>query len=286
MKHLTLFTLFIAIIAMPVYASAAEAIGTIVEIEGTVKKGKGSLFKPVEIYDPVYLNDTIKTDHNAKTLVMFVDDTQITLGENSELKIDKYIYDPDSAKPPSGKFSVLKGAFLLVSGLIAKTDDPDVEIETAYGSIGLRGTTVWGGPMDGKYSVYVQRGKVNVKNESGEIDLGVGQGTSIISRKHKPRGLGQWGGELINRAVRQTNMKNKDAIKQRVAEMKEMHADMREGRIKDMKDMRKQMIEKRKEETKETIREKTGDLTDEQKDKLKERAQKKKRALKKRKFNN
>ncbi len=270
MKQLITITLFACTLIFPVYTMAAEPIGTFIEVEGIVEKGQDNFFKRAETDTPIYLNDIIKTRTGAKTLIMFIDDTQISLGEGSKLEIDEYVYDPDNNAPPSGKFSVLKGAFLFTSGLISKTKNPDVEIETSYGSIGLRGTTVWGGLLEGKYGIYVQRGRVNVRNDSGEINLGVGQGTSIQSHKHKPRALGQWGGELISKAIRKTQLKNQDQIKQRIADMKAINQAKREGRLQEHKQKKL-----------ETIKENKGSISNQQKQRL----QNKKKIIKKMQLN-
>ena len=46
---------------------------------------------------------------------------------------------------------VVKGAFLYVGGRIEGVNGAKVQIHTPVGAIGLRGTTVWGGPIDNGY---------------------------------------------------------------------------------------------------------------------------------------
>ncbi len=78
------------------------------------------------------------------------DGTQLTLGENATLVVDEFVYDPFKSR---GVLSVrvIKGAFLFVGGRIEGQKDAKVQIHTPVAAIGVRGTTVWGGPIDNGY---------------------------------------------------------------------------------------------------------------------------------------
>lgn len=95
---------------LPVTASAETEdkaqIGTIIEIEGTgtlLSADAGSYNKSLMSVElsaekfnlPVYMNDTIETGADSKAHILFIDDTEITLGENASLTIDEYIFDPE-----------------------------------------------------------------------------------------------------------------------------------------------------------------------------------------------
>jgi hypothetical protein len=90
--------------------------------------------------DPVYQNDTIVTGKRARASLLFKDNTQFTLSEKTKLKISDWVYDPNAPPRNKASYSILQGAFQYVSGLLEKQRDRDVNIDTPYGCICIRGT--------------------------------------------------------------------------------------------------------------------------------------------------
>lgn len=209
-------------------------IGTIAEIEGQAafvahdelpadaKKG----FIPT-VGQEVYVGDSIVTGNDSKVLILFIDDTDLTIASNASMTIDEYVFDESDPAMNKGHFSILRGAFLFATGLIDKIPNPDVQITTEYGSIGIRGTVVWGGEIDDEYNVFVQEGAVNFATERGRVTVGEGQGTKVHSRRDIPGRANAWGQEKIGRAVNMVALKNADAVKARVTQIKAHHTDMR-----------------------------------------------------------
>jgi hypothetical protein len=69
------------------------------------------------------------------------DDTRISLGPDSEVRIDRYVYAPGEG----GLGMVLKfvrGAAVYVSGRIAKLAPDSIRLETPAAIVGVRGTTL------------------------------------------------------------------------------------------------------------------------------------------------
>lgn len=171
------------LIAPAAFAQSKQAIGTIIKIEGDVRFTGENGSVAAHEQDSVYPYSTIKTGPDARALVLFIDDTEMTLGENAELTIDKYVFDPGDATENQGRYSILRGAFLYVSGMLSHRENPDVKIKTAYGSIGIRGTAVWGGPVKEGYGIFVQEGEILFSGENGSLDLPQGTGTIIANGK-------------------------------------------------------------------------------------------------------
>ena len=92
-------------------------------------------------------------------------------------------------------------AFLFVGGETEKKEDSRVEINTAVGTLGVRGTIVWGGPIDGSFGVLVSSGRVTVRNEAGEVSLGAGEGTMIDAVDAAPSAPKTWPMEKVRRAL-------------------------------------------------------------------------------------
>jgi len=87
----------------------------------------------------VQANELITTKDNDRAHLLFLDGTALTVGPNSQLTIDKFVYDPDTKK---GELAITasKGVFRLVGGKISKT--AQVNINTPAASIGIRGGIV------------------------------------------------------------------------------------------------------------------------------------------------
>lgn len=181
-------------------APAPEGIiGTILEVEGAgtvTQPGKQPVAAAVKTR--VHMNDVIATGPKGRIFILFIDNTQFTLSENSKLKVDKYVFDPQNANVNKGTFNVMQGAFKYTSGQLAKKKDPDVSINTPYGNIGVRGTVVLGGRVKDAYGVHVQEGRVQVRNDAGAVVVDKGNGTMIKSRAEKPTNQAPFPPELLN----------------------------------------------------------------------------------------
>lgn len=219
-------------VSLPAMAEDAQ-VGSVIEIEGTaslVRAGDKDVIRLTSSSDnAVFLNDIIETGDDSKAHILLIDDTEITLGENASLRVDEYVFDPDHMTGNQGRFSVVRGAFLFVSGLLSKGDNADVEIETAYGSIGIRGTRLWGGVLDGddEYGVLVEEGEVIVRTERGRVRVGAGQGTSMKNRTAIPSKAKDWPQEKVGRVLKTVSLKRQSVVQERIAMKKAQHAALR-----------------------------------------------------------
>ncbi len=86
------------------------------------------------IEDEVFSNQRIRTPPDAAVHVHFNDGADFRVGANSELVLDKYVYDPAKG---TGKIvaTLGKGVFRFITGKIK-----DYEIRTPSATIGVRGT--------------------------------------------------------------------------------------------------------------------------------------------------
>ena len=82
-----------------------------------------------------------------------------------------------------------------------------MQIHTPVGAIGLRGTTVWGGPIDKGYGVIVLNGEVTVTGRRGTVTLRQGQGTMLFG-DGKPRRAAPWPAGRLKRAVASISFRN------------------------------------------------------------------------------
>ncbi|OGR59951.1 MAG: hypothetical protein A2X36_06810 [Elusimicrobia bacterium GWA2_69_24] len=95
----------------------------------------------------VYFKDQVSTGPGARMQVLLLDETVFTLGPNSELILDEFVYDPFTQ---TGKVAakITQGVFRMVTGNVGRKRPSDVSIKLPTGTIGIRGTIV-GGRVDG-----------------------------------------------------------------------------------------------------------------------------------------
>ncbi len=232
--------------------AAAEndgVIGTVMEIEGTATIGpEGQEPAAVAVNTPVHLSDIVETGAGAKLFVLFIDNTEMTLAENTKLAVNEWNFDPDDSAGNKGVYSILQGTFSYVSGLIAKKENPDVHINTPVGSIGIRGTEFWGGRTDDDYGVLVKEGSVSVKTDAGQVVVDKGQGTTVHDRKSQPTAAKVWAAEKISKAVATVALKKPDEVRQRIVEQQEQQKVLVEHYKEFMQTRRVQQREQRQQQ--------------------------------------
>ena len=111
---------------------------------------------------PVFMGDVVKTGARGTAQILFLDDTKLAVGPNSDITIDKFIYSGgQTAKQVT--INVTQGAFRFITGLSAKNA---YTINTPTATIGVRGTK-WEGVVDtdGVFKATVFEGAIRVCNK-------------------------------------------------------------------------------------------------------------------------
>jgi trimeric autotransporter adhesin len=85
----------------------------------------------------VLFNEHVATSAAGQTQILFVDASTLTVGPNSNMVIDQFVYDPNAG---SGKLaaSLTRGVFRFVGGTLSKGDNA-VTFRTPVATIGIRG---------------------------------------------------------------------------------------------------------------------------------------------------
>lgn len=84
----------------------------------------------------LFQNERIQTDAGGQAHLLFADQSALTVGPNSDVTLDRFVYDPAR---DTGSLAVQAGRGVLrfVGGRVSK--DGDVSIRTPAGTIGIRG---------------------------------------------------------------------------------------------------------------------------------------------------
>ncbi len=84
----------------------------------------------------VFFEERIETSESGQAQLLFLDESALTIASNSDVVLDKFIYDPKTSKGELA-LSVGAGLFRFVGGRISKTSM--VRIKTPTATIGIRG---------------------------------------------------------------------------------------------------------------------------------------------------
>ena len=131
--------LFIIIFFM--FASVANAsnnsfVGVIGAAIGDIKNQKN---ESLSNGSKIFFGDTIISKSKSNAQILFLDQTVLTLGEETELTIDEFVYDPNSQ---DGSFvsTVKTGTVKFITGQISKKNPDNLEVKVPAGTLGARGT--------------------------------------------------------------------------------------------------------------------------------------------------
>jgi hypothetical protein len=131
--------LCLLVFSFPAAIRAEQAAGSIKTLKGDVSIQRGDTTFPATIGMPVYPQDTLKTSANSALGIILHDDTLISLGPDSALCLKEYVFEPKDNRF-SVVFSLLKGTFAYLSGVIGKLAPESIRLETPTSTIAVRGT--------------------------------------------------------------------------------------------------------------------------------------------------
>jgi hypothetical protein len=94
---------------------------------------------PAGIGERIFNGDRIRTGADGYLGVTFKDGTLLSLGPDSEIVIDEFLFSPAEGKL-SFVARILRGAAACLSGVIAKLSPQSMRFETPEATIAVRGT--------------------------------------------------------------------------------------------------------------------------------------------------
>ena len=137
MNYLTkILFLIILLFAGPANASNNNFVGIIGAAIGDIKNQKN---EKLTNGSKIFFGDTIISNSKSNAQILFLDQTVLTLGEDTELTIDEFVYDLNSQ---DGSFisTVKTGTVKFITGQISKKNPDNLEVKVPAGTLGARGT--------------------------------------------------------------------------------------------------------------------------------------------------
>jgi hypothetical protein len=132
----------------------------------------------------VFHNETVVTAQASATRVLFRDESQLSVGPTSQVKLDDFVYNPNP-RFSAVAISMAKGVFRFVGGRLSSER---FNITTPAASIGLRGTVFTVLILDdGSEYIAVESGSIFVTCHQGAtVTLNAGEMTYIRSIQGSP----------------------------------------------------------------------------------------------------
>ncbi len=156
----------------------------------------------------VFVGDEISTGPGARLLIVFDDESELTLSENARITIDEFVYSPGGKS--SQMVKIMVGIFRFASGKIGKEAPQEVAFITPVATLGIRGTEFHGGELtvgmpEGQphYGFQILEGAIEVIAPGGSVILDeAGEGTFLpLNRVAAPTEVRQWTAEETAEAV-------------------------------------------------------------------------------------
>jgi len=138
--YLVLLVAITMAMSLPALAETQEEpIGSITNIKGTVRVLRGENEVVAEKGARLYASDAIRTGEGGGVGVVLRDDTTLSLGPLSELKMSEFKFEPNEGVLGM-TLNVAKGTLVYISGQIAKLAPGSAQVETPAGVAAVRGT--------------------------------------------------------------------------------------------------------------------------------------------------
>ena len=159
-------------------AFADDGVGALESIENEVwgtptgAAGRAVLVEAAAIFR----NERLETGADSAAGIRFIDKSKLTLGSNSSVVVDEYVYAGDASR---STMKLAKGAFRFISG---QMPEKNMKLQTPTVSIGIRGTELQIDVYeDGSTEMSTLEGAARVISAFTNEALDVLAGQSILS---------------------------------------------------------------------------------------------------------
>ena len=126
--------------------ASAQSAGSVTFSSGDVTAERQPA-EPLLKGDDVFASDAIVTGESSRAQLQMIDGAKIAIRPDSRIVIDEYNFaaaapagSPVTTTEDSSVISLVKGGLRSVTGVIGKDDPQNVEVRTAVGVLGIRGT--------------------------------------------------------------------------------------------------------------------------------------------------
>ena len=176
-------------LAAGVAAAAEVAAGVIFATGSTTIAGADGAIRPATRGGDLFAGETVDTGSDGRAQLKFRDGASLSLQPATRFRVDDYRFtgNAEAAGPADrGFFSLLKGGFRTISGLIGKVRREQYRVGTVVATIGIRGTEYSARLGDDGLLVSTFAGLVEVCNDVGCVQVAPGQSALATAPDRKP----------------------------------------------------------------------------------------------------
>lgn len=171
-------TYVFALLLLSCAAMADEVyVGNMKKLQGAVSILRNGKEFTAQLNDKLFQIDEIRTGFQSSAGIIFEDNTIISMGADSRLRLESFRFSPVK-KDFSFVCRMMKGTFIYLSGMIGKIAPESIRIETPDGTAAVRGT---------KFAVQIvdTLSATNSGETKKDVNLGIGRLFEIIPLSSK-----------------------------------------------------------------------------------------------------
>src|SRR6516225_11430242 len=109
-------------------SNAQSRIGSATSVN---PEASGSVGGTMSVGSGVHANETVKTGSSGQAGLQFHDQSKLSVGHSSQVRLDKFVYDPNKGTGSSA-IEVTKGTFRFSTG----AQGGQLKVKTPYGTLG------------------------------------------------------------------------------------------------------------------------------------------------------
>ncbi len=133
--------LLFVLMAEPAFSQQVVDVGRIKVVTGSAFIVRAGALVPAQAGQAVFQADGLRTGAGGRIGITLRDDTRLSLGPNSEVRLDRFAYAPAESQV-GFVLKIVRGVVAYVSGRIAKLSPDSIRLETPGAIVGVRGTTL------------------------------------------------------------------------------------------------------------------------------------------------
>lgn len=181
-------------------------VGVVSALSGDAKVQRESGELEASVGFEIEEKDAIFTSANATMQILFDDDTVITIGRDSEFKVEEFLFD--ESQNSNAKFASSKGFFKAITGKVGKVSPDKFNIKTKNATIGIRGTHILANISDSSEKIACTQGAISVEAGGKIVEVKAGEITTLsatgipdIPRELTPGDYGEFDSALSSNSV-------------------------------------------------------------------------------------
>ncbi len=147
-RIMRIVVLLAAVMLTGTTTSAFSQVGSAAAVRNDVR---GSVAGQLRSGSPIQLNESIAAGADSSAQILFRDKTSLSVGPNSQIVIDRFVYNPQSGAGQAA-INVTRGALRFVTGSQPSTH---YAVRTPSASVGVRGSIIEMFVSDLGYEVFV-----------------------------------------------------------------------------------------------------------------------------------